>query len=224
MDCRRAVGGLAAVIVGRRWRSGMCEPSSSPVLRSARRVALNGVLVVRTGLSAFIVTLATASVCRPNLGLTRASVLLSARRLQSDRRPHGLWRAGAPAGDARDRCRALVRLQPHGPWPPDTGGGRHPRAAGSPRADRPQRIVVTRWRGSWPSRASSYRSPRRGAAVIGNDGCCNRSHGADHRQHAAVGRLPVDPWVIAGALLLTIVANGLISSTSTLRTQLFSVS
>lgn len=226
-----AVGGLTAVVVG-----GLMEvwhvPTPLAILAGlalgAACGALNGVLVVRTGLSAFIVTLATASVFTGlNLGLTQGRPFYY---LPDDFKAIGaLTVFGVPV-------LLLVMLAIGAAlWFvfSRTGLGRqilavgaNPRAAelaGVPIAR--SRIVVHALAGFLAAFAGIILTARLGVAQpsIGNDWLL-QSFAAP-----IIGGTPLSggflsiPGVIAGALLLTIVANGLIQlNIDPYWTQLFS--
>ncbi|HZP18698.1 MAG TPA: ABC transporter permease [Bauldia sp.] len=226
-----AVGGLTAVLVG-----GMMEawhvPTPLAILAGlalgAAAGALNGLLVVRTGLSAFIVTLATASVFTGlNLGITSGQPFYY---LPEDFKAIGaLTIAGVPV-------LLLVMLAVGavlwfvfsrvGLGRQILSVGANPRAAelaGVP-VER-SRIVVHALASFLAAFAGIILTARLGVAQpsIGNDWLLQSFAAPIIGGTLLSGGFLSIPGVIAGAFLLTIVANGLIQlNIDPYWTQLFS--
>jgi ribose transport system permease protein len=226
-----AIGGLTAIIVG-----GLMETLNVPpalailagLLLGALAGALNGFLVVRTGLSAFIVTLATASVFTGlNLGITSGKPFYY---LPDSFKAIGGWTIiGVPA-------LLLVMLaigavlwfvfRRVGLGRQILAVGANPRAAelaGVP-VNR-TRIIVHAMAGFLAAFAGIILTARLGVAqpTIGNDWLLSSFAAPIIGGTLLSGGYLSIPGVIAGALLLTLVANGLIQlNIDPYWTQLFS--
>lgn len=226
-----AVGGLTAVVVGGLMETVKVPPEPAMLaglLLGLGAGALNGFLVVRSGLSAFIVTLATASVFTGlNLGLTSGRPFYYLPdRFKGDRQLDHRRRPCAPLRHGRYRHRALVRFQQARHRPPDP---RHRRQFARCRARRgaSRAEPYCRPRIGWLSRRVRRHHPDsptgRGAAEYRQRLAPFLLRRPDYRRDAAFRRISVGTGVVAGALLLTLVANGLIQlNIDPYWTQLFS--
>jgi ribose transport system permease protein len=226
-----AVGGLTAVIVG-----GLMETMKVPpalailagLLLGGLAGALNGFLVVRTGLSAFIVTLATASVFTGlNLGITSGRPFYY---LPGSFKAIGGWTvAGVPAlllvmlaiGAALWFVFSRVGLGRQ-----ILAVGANPRAAelAGVSVNR-SRIVVHALSGFLSAFAGIILTARLGVAqpTIGTDWLLSSFAAPIIGGTLLSGGYLSVPGVVAGALLLTLVANGLIQlNIDPYWTQLFS--
>jgi ribose transport system permease protein len=226
-----AIGGLTAVVVGGLMETLKVPPElaiAAGLLLGLAAGALNGLLVVRSGLSAFIVTLATASVFTGlNLGLTSGRPFYY---LPDRFKAIGSWTiAGVPA-------LLLVMLaigavlwfvfSRVGIGRQILALGANPRAAelaGVP-VER-SRIVVHGLAGFLASFAGIILTARLGVAQpsIGNDWLLSSFAAPIIGGTLLSGGYLSVPGVVAGALLLTLVANGLIQlNIDPYWTQLFS--
>ena len=213
-----AIGGLTAVVVG-----GLMEvwklPSEAAILAGLLlgvvAGGLNGVLVVRSGLSPFIVTLATASVFTGfNLGLTSGRPFYY---LPDRFKAIGSWTIAGVPGLFLVMLAIGVALwfvfSRVGIGRQILAIGANPRAAelaGVP-VER-SRIVVHALAGFLASFAGIILTARLGVAQpsIGNDWLLSSFAAPIIGGTLLSGGYLSVPGVIAGALLLTLVANGLI--------------
>lgn len=213
-----AIGGLTAVVVG-----GLMEvwklPSEAAILAGLLlgvvAGGLNGVLVVRSGLSPFIVTLATASVFTGfNLGLTSGRPFYY---LPDRFKAIGSWTIAGVPGLFLVMLAIGVALwfvfSRVGIGRQILAIGANPRAAelaGVP-VER-SRIVVHALAGFLASFAGIILTTRLGVAQpsIGNDWLLSSFAAPIIGGTLLSGGYLSVPGVIAGALLLTLVANGLI--------------
>jgi ribose transport system permease protein len=226
-----AIGGLTAVVVG-----GLMEVLNLPpalailagLLLGAFGGALNGLLVVRTGLSAFIVTLATASVFTGlNLGLTSGQPFYY---LPDSFKAIGNWTVvGIPGLLLMMLAIGTVLwffFSRVGIGRQILAVGANARAAelGGVPVDR-CRIVVHALAGFLAAFAGIILTARLGVAQpsIGNDWLLASFAAPIIGGTLLSGGYLSVPGVIAGALLLTLVANGLIQiAIDPYWTQLFS--
>ncbi len=226
-----AIGGLSAVVVGGLMEAFKVPPALAIVAGltvGGLGGALNGFLVVRTGLSAFIVTLATASAFTGlNLGLTSGQPFYY---LPDSFKAIGSWTlAGIPGlllvmlavGAALWFVFSRVGLGRQ-----ILAVGANPRAAelGGVPVNR-SRIVVHALAGFLAAFAGIILTARLGVAqpTIGNDWLLSSFAAPIIGGTLLSGGYLSVPGVIAGALLLTLVANGLIQlNIDPYWTQLFS--
>jgi ribose transport system permease protein len=213
-----AMGGLTAVVVGGLMEAWKLPPEVAilaGLLLGLVGGALNGILVVRSGLSAFIVTLATASVFTGlNLGLTSGRPFYY---LPDRFKAIGSWTvAGVPilllVMLAIGAVLSFVFRQV-GIGRQILAMGANPRAAelaGVP-VER-SRIVVHALAGFLASLAGIILTARLGVAQpsIGNDWLLSSFAAPIIGGTLLSGGYLSIPGVIAGALLLTLVANGLV--------------
>jgi ribose transport system permease protein len=226
-----AIGGLTAVVVGGLMQA-LGVPPALAILAGlalgAAAGALNGFLVVRTGLSAFIVTLATASVFTGfNLGLTSGQPFYY---LPDSFKAIGSWTlAGVPGLLLVMLAIAVVLwflFSRVGLGRQILAVGANLRAAelGGVPVDR-IRIIVHALAGFLASFAGIILTARIGVAQpsIGADWLLSSFAAPIIGGTLLSGGYLSVPGVIAGALLLTIVANGLIQlNIDPYWTQLFS--
>ncbi len=226
-----AMGGLAAVIVG-----GMMELFHVPVplailaglVLGAAGGAVTGWLVVRTGLSAFMVTLATASIFTGiNLGLTAGRPFYY---LPEEFKAIGAWRlAGVPVLLVFTLLVGLLLyllFRNVGLGRQILALGANPRAAelaGVPVAR--TRVIVHMIAGILAATAGIMLTARLGVAQpsIGNDWLLNSFAAPIIGGTLLAGGYLSVPGAIFGSLLLLLVGNGLIQlGIDTYWTQFFS--
>ncbi len=226
-----AIGGLTAVIVGGLMETFAVPPAlaiPAGLLLGSLAGALNGFLVVRTGLSAFIVTLATASVFTGiNLGITSGKPFYY---LPDGFKNIGNWTLAGVPGLLIVMLAIAAAL-----WFVfrRVGIGRQILAVGAnPRAAELAGVPVTRSRivvhalaGFLAACAGIILTARLGVAqpTIGTDWLLSSFAAPIIGGTLLSGGFLSVPGVIAGALLLTLVANGLIQlNIDPYWTQLFS--
>jgi ribose transport system permease protein len=226
-----AIGGLTAVVVGGLMEVVKVPPAPAMLaglVLGAAAGALNGILVVRSGLSAFIVTLATASVFTGlNLGLTSGRPFYY---LPDGFKAIGSWTiAGVPALLGVMVAVGAVLwyvFSRVGVGRQILAMGANPRAAelaGVPIGR--SRILVHALAGFLASLAGIILTARLGVAQpsIGNDWLLSSFAAPIIGGTLLSGGYLSIPGVVAGALLLTLVANGLIQlDIDPYWTQLFS--
>jgi ribose transport system permease protein len=226
-----AIGGLAPVVVGGLMQGMGISPAlaiPAGLLLGTFGGALNGILVVRTGLSAFIVTLASASVFTGfNLGITSGQPFYF---LPAGFKEIGSWTlAGVPGLLLLMLAIAIVLwfvFSRVGIGRQILAVGANLRAAelGGVPVNR-VRIVVHALAGFLAASAGIILTARIGVAQpsIGNDWLLSSFAAPIIGGTLLSGGYLSVPGVVAGALLLTLVANGLIHlNIDPYWTQLFS--
>jgi ribose transport system permease protein len=213
-----AIGGLAAVVVGGLMEVLKAPPALAMIAGLALGAiggAINGFLVVRTGLSAFIVTLATASAFTGlNLGLTSGRPFYY---LPESFKAIGNWTFAGIPGLLLVMLAIAVALwfvfSRVGLGRQILAVGANPRAAelGGVPVDR-SRIIVHALAGFLAAFAGIILTARLGVAQpsIGNDWLLFSFAAPIIGGTLLSGGYLSVPGVIAGALLLTLVGNGLI--------------